>query len=170
MSIYIIRSKEQSLHDIYIGSCKDMRKRRKQHKTDCYNENSLGYNSKLYKFIRANGGLDNFVMEEIDNCDVERLYQVEQYYIDTFNPSLNNYRAYRSEEQRKEYQKEYSSEHYENNKEYYKKRNKEWYKKNKDKINEKFTCECGSIYTRHHKARHFKTNKHKSFILNRTTI
>jgi hypothetical protein len=95
MSVYIIRSSEPSLHDIYIGSCKDMRKRMITHKSNCYNEKRKEYNFKVYQFIRANGGWSNFVMEEIDTCDVERLYQMEQEYIDKLNPSLNSQRAYK---------------------------------------------------------------------------
>ena len=157
MSIYIIKNIfEPSLHDFYIGSCKDMRRRKNEHKSHCYNENCKEYNYKLYQFIRANGGWDNFVMEEIENCNTERLYQVEQEYIDKLNPSLNSQRAYCSKEQRKEDMKGYK---------------KEFRIKYKDKINkkqkEKITCECGSIYTRTHKARHFKSIKHKSHIQNK---
>jgi len=163
-SIYIIKSIEPSLHDIYVGSCKDMRTRMYIHKSDCYNKNESNYNYNLYKFIRANGGWGNFVMEEIDTCDVERLYQVEQEYIDKLNPSLNERRAYRSEEQRKEYNKEYR----ENNKEYHKEYHKEWYKNNKDTYNErrkeKYTCECGSTLRKSDKGQHLKTKKHKNFI------
>ncbi len=156
MSIYIIKSIEQSLNDTYIGSCKDFKKRKKEHKCDCYNENRPHHNYKLYKFIRANGGWDSFIMEQIDTCDVERLYQTEQEYIDKLKPTLNERRAYRTEQQKKEYNKEWS---------------KEYREKNKDKISEKkkvkFTCECGSTLRREDKARHFRSNKHKSFIENK---
>ena len=147
-SIYIIKSIEPSLHDIYVGSCKDMRSRMSKHKTRCCNENDPKHHYKVYQFIRANGGWGNFVMEEIENCNTERLYQMEQEYIDKYNPSLNSQRAYNTEEYNKEYNKE---------------RCKKWYENNKEKQNEKFTCECGSIYTRTHKARHFKTKKHQNF-------
>ena len=185
MSIYIIRSIQQSLADIYVGSCKDMRKRMITHKSNCYNEKRKEYNLKVYQFIRANGGWSNFVMEEIDTCDVERLYQMEQEYIDKLNPSLNSQRAYNTEEyikennkerhkewrdKNKEYIKEKKKEWYENNKEYIKEQRKEYREKNKDKINErvkeKFTCECGGRYTRNVKTRHLRTKKHKSFISN----
>jgi hypothetical protein len=59
---------------------------------------------------------------------------------------------------------------YENNKEIILNKRKECYENNKNKIKEeytkKFTCDCGSIYTLYHKARHFKTNKHIEFIKN----
>ena len=164
MSIYIIRSKNLSLHDIYVGSCKDMRSRMSKHKTRCCNENDPKHHYKVYQFIRANGGWDNFIMEEIDNCNVERLYQMEQEYIDKYNPSLNSNRAYISEGQRKEYNKERNKEWHENNKEYRKEYKKEYYKNNKEYYSEKFTCDCGGRYTRGSRVRHFKTNKHQIYI------
>jgi len=181
MSIYIIKSKEQSLHDFYVGSCEDMRSREVKHKSVCNNENSPEYNYKVYKFIRANGGWDNFIMEQIDTCDVERLFIVEQEYIDKLNPNLNTRRAYRSKEckreydnqdkkkwndNNKEYRKEYKKEHYEKNKDIILEKSKEYYHKNKDRINEKFTCECGGRYTKSNKLQHLRTKIHKSFIEN----
>ena len=38
------------------------------------------------------------------------------------------------------------------------------YNNNKDKLKEKFNCECGGRYTRHHKARHIKSRKHQDYI------
>jgi len=185
MSIYIIRSKDLSLHDCYIGSCKDIYNRRKVHKYNCYNENTRSYNFKLYQFIRANGGWSNFTMEELCKCDVERLSQVEQYYIDKFNPSLNSQRAYNSDEYTKEYKKDYNKEYWiknkdvilEKQKEYQinnrdriLERKKDYYENNKDiileKLREKFTCECGGRYVRGNKARHLRTIKHHDYINN----
>jgi hypothetical protein len=143
MSIYIIRSKEPSLHDFYIGSTENMRDRGYQHKTNCKNEKRPHYNAKVYKFIRANGGWDNFQMVKIASVwgkATKSLFQIEQDYKDQYNPTLNTLRAYNSEEYTKEYRKE----------------------KNKEKIK----CECGSTFRRDKKARHLRTNKHKSFIEN----
>ena len=127
--IYIIKSRDLSLHDIYVGSCKDFRSRMRKHKSNCYNENGPKYHYKLYEFIRANGGWDNFLMEELCKCDVERLNQVEQEYIDKLNPSLNSKRALGIDYERR---KEYNKEWYEKNKEYQKEFMKERYKNNKD--------------------------------------
>jgi hypothetical protein len=147
MSIYIIKSIEPSLHDCYIGSCKNFRRRRREHKSNCYNENSRKYNFKLYQYIRSNGGWDNFIMEELCKCDVERLYQVEQEYIDKYKSSLNCVGAYRSEE------------YYVN---YYIGKNKQ----NSEIKKEKFKCECGSTLRKTDKQRHLKTIKHQSYISN----
>ena len=178
-SIYIIRSKDLSLHDIYVGSCKDFRKRMCIHKYNCCNEKYHGYNLKLYKFIRANGGWDNFCMEEIDTCDVERLRQTEQEYIDKLNPSLNELRAYRSEEYCKEYQQnwkknnrdrinQWARKRYDRDREKCVERVKKYNKENKDKIKEKrmkkINCDCGSIVSKSGISEHKRTIKHKNYI------
>jgi hypothetical protein len=93
-------------------------------------------------------------MEELCKCDVERLFQVEQEYIDKYKPSLNEQRAYRSEEQKKEYERKHNKEYRKNNKDITKKNeyNREYQKNNKDIINEKrnkkINCNCGGRYTR----------------------
>ena len=72
-----------------------------------------------------------------------------------------------------------SKKYYEENKDRINKQHNEYYAKNKDKIKEyternkdkikerdqqKIVCECGSVFCRGDKARHYKTKKHKSFI------
>jgi hypothetical protein len=51
-------------------------------------------------------------------------------------------------------------EYYNDHKEIAEKTNREYYNKNKENLNEKIKCECGGEYTRQHKARHQKSNKH----------
>lgn len=140
MSVYIIRSKDLSLHDIYIGSTKNMRKREITHKTNCYNENSRDYNIKVYKFIRDNGGWDNWEMVKIASVwykATKSLKQIEQDYIDKYKPKLNSNRAYRSEEYYKEYKKQKVKEWFENNREYHIKYQNEYREKNKEVLKEK---------------------------------
>lgn len=47
---------------------------------------------------------------------------------------------------------------------------KQYYEANKDKLSEqkkqKFQCECGGYYTKVHKARHFKSQKHQEYLNN----
>jgi len=50
------------------------------------------------------------------------------------------------------------------NKDIIKEKRSEYYIKNKDTIFQHFTCECGSLYTKHHKERHEKSKKHCDFI------
>jgi len=180
MSIYIIRSKDLSLHDCYIGSTKDLKSRMKHHKTRCFNKNSRAYNYKLYQFVRANGGWDNFDMVEICKCENDKLRETEQYHIDFIKPSLNIQRAYRSEECDKEDRKELCKEYYEKNKntilqkvKEYRENNRDYYReyfRKRDKVKRaerrkvKITCECGSICTTDNKARHNRSKKHQNYI------
>tara|TARA_R110002126_G_scaffold251909_1_gene394974 strand:+ start:112 stop:876 length:765 start_codon:yes stop_codon:yes gene_type:complete len=43
---------------------------------------------------------------------------------------------------------------------------KQHYIDNKEKINKKFNCECGGMYTKSNKSTHLKTKKHKLYIEN----
>ena len=189
MSVYIIRSKDLSLKEFYIGSCEDMGKREQHHKSRCNNENSPKYYYKVYQHIRANGGWDAWQMVEIAcvwHKSTKPLFQIEQDYIDSYKSTLNSYRAYTSKEQRKEQKNKNARKYREKNrkmingrmKEYYQKnrdvridRAKEYYENNKEdileKAKEKFICECGGKYTYKNKTKHINTNKHKSFVENK---
>jgi len=64
----------------------------------------------------------------------------------------------------KEKRKEYREQHKDTRNEY----NKEYYYQNRDKVHEKHTCPCGGRYTYQHKASHFKSKKHQTFINQQT--
>lgn len=53
--IYMIKCKDPSIKDFYIGSTSDLKNRMNQHKTDC-KRSTL----KLYRFIREHGGWNNW--------------------------------------------------------------------------------------------------------------
>tara|TARA_R110000772_G_scaffold102594_2_gene203384 strand:+ start:226 stop:789 length:564 start_codon:yes stop_codon:yes gene_type:complete len=169
----------------YVGSTWDMKDRKYLHKSD-----SKTSEYKTYVICRENGGYDNFVFEILEEYDcndkIERLKR-EQYWIDTLNPSMNTFRAYITDEQKKEYSKEwynknrellkeYWKEHYQQNKERYKEyyclknkeQNKEQSKENskqyKQKNSETIECECGGKYKKYRKSTHIKSNLHKNFM------
>ena len=104
-------------NNFYIGSTENMYDRKRQHKSDCKIEDF-----KIYKYIRANGGWNNWKMEKIGEC-----YGLggEIKCIKKMKPSLNSYMY---EFDRREYEKEWR----ENNKEYFKAyekmRHKKYYK------------------------------------------
>jgi len=173
--IYIIKCKDETIKDCYIGSTINFKNRKKNHKSDCYNEKCKSFNYKVYKFIRDNGGTDNFYFDILKNVNCnnkQELHKLEGEYIKLYTPSLNSQAAHTLYYvNRKEYDKKYyiDNKDYilkvhnkwkknnkdkikEHNKEYNKKNKeyrKEYYEKNKDTINEKrkikMTCECGSI-------------------------
>lgn len=114
------------VNDFYIGSTGNFKERMKTHRA-CVETR----NSKLYKAIRANDGVfePNVLYEFEYYKDVELLIEERKWY-DELKPTLNMKRPYISDEEFKEYMKEYRIK----NKDIIDKRVKEYYVKNKDKI------------------------------------
>ena len=99
--IYRIYCKNPDITECYIGSTKCFEDRFYTHKSACNTKHNKQYNLYLYKFIRENGGWDNFdreILEYYDCNNEEELKQKEQEYISRFEPKLNTYNAYTSEE------------------------------------------------------------------------
>lgn len=96
--VYLIECKDPAIKDFYIGgTIRSFSERRGGHKKACNNKKWLDHNHYKYKFIRDNGGWNNWRMTVIEYIDVEdendlRLY--EQLWIDTLNPTLNKNKAY----------------------------------------------------------------------------
>ena len=169
--IYKICCKDTSITDCYIGSTTCMRRRKTCHKSNCNNENCKKYNYNVYKFIRDNGGWDNFDMiliEKVNVNDGDELRKEERKWIEKLNSTLNckiptrTHYEYNKEyrENNKEYQKEYR----ENNKDEILEKAKEYYENNKEKISEyrkeKVECPiCQCIITKQHLKRHQKSKK-----------
>jgi hypothetical protein len=132
-SFYKIECKDETVTETYIGSTIDFKNRKKCHKTDCCNINSERYNLKVYKYIRANGGWQNFNMIEIQICEYESKIEAhirENELMEEYNSHLNMIKAYISPEQKKEYFKKYGKIYREDNKETIQKYRKD----NKEKI------------------------------------
>jgi len=132
--IYKIASLDPTITEIYIGSTADLKQRKALHKSSCNNENSDAYNTKVYHYIRDNGGWGNFkvyVLEEI-KCNEYQAELREEYYRKELNATLNMKMCrYGGTEQ--EYKKEYRM----NNKEQIREQTKKYYEKNQEKILDK---------------------------------
>ena len=87
-TIYMIRCKDKSIKDCYVGSTTNLELRKEKHRFDC-----MDSNRKVYKFIRDNKGFDNFEFEILeDNIEFDHkkeLHKIERYYIEEFQSSLN---------------------------------------------------------------------------------
>ena len=161
--VYKISCVDENIKEFYIGSSEDLQKRVKYH-TDDYNR---GDNSKVYNFIRENGGLSNWDINPIEIfsflTELE-LRQHEQFYLDTYNPQLNAIRAYRTEEQRIEQKKKCNKEYRIKNPEKVKKQDKDNYEKHKEqkllKKKEYYQKNKDSISLK--KKERYKKNKEKS--------
>jgi len=141
-TIYTIKTD----NGLYVGSTCDFTRRKRDHKSICFNENSKQYNLKVYKNIRKNGGEYTIEIYKMFPCNsVDELRIEEKNVIKYLNPNLNTYSAFQSVEERKE-----------ETKEYYKK----YRKQNKEKLAEKITCECGCQIRKYDIPRHRKTQKH----------
>ena len=119
---------------LYIGSSCNFKQRECEHRQRFHNNNCKSYNIKLYQNIRENSGV--WEMEKIKDFPCENyseLRKEETKYMIELNSNLNVNRAYRTEEEAKEQQKEYG----ETNKETIKKQRKEYNQVNKEKISKK---------------------------------
>ena len=172
--IYKLCCKDPHITDIYIGSTTNFKNRKYQHKNGCINENNKDYNNYKYQFIRDNGGFENFDMILIENvsCNNKReLEQVERKYIDELKPPLNSIKSYSTEQEKKEYKKNWR----ETNQEYYKEYSKNWRETNQEyykeyhKIKSEKIKEKKKIYNENNKDK-IKENKKAYYENNKTEI
>jgi len=111
--------------EFYIGSTTDMKKRENEHRAD-----SKFKTSKLYKKIRECGGFDIEVLYEYECENETELRMEERRCYDKLNPALNTYRPYVSDDELKQYYKQYNTE----NRDKIQTRQKIYYTENRDKI------------------------------------
>ena len=152
-TIYKCYCEDASITDFYVGSTIDLQQRIQSHKKH-YKQNQ---HSKLYNFIRENGGFSKWEFEPLEEDTAEDKTHIrirEQHYIDKLTPTLNQVKAYITKEQRRLYLNEQRAKYRERHPE----KIKEW----NDKISKmKWRCEtCNHNYPYSVKARHLKTKKH----------
>ena len=92
--------------------------------------------------------------------------KIKEYNERTRDIRLGQMKEYR--EQHSDYFKQRDREYHEHNKTRRNIYHKEYYYQNRDKANEKYDCECDGRYTHQHKASHFKSKKHQTFINQQT--
>ena len=173
--IYKIVCNDLNIVECYVGHTTNFIQRKYKHKYSCNTEYSEKYNYKIYQFIRANGGWDNFNMIEIEkySCqDINEASARERYWYEILNSNLNTQIPSRTKkewyETNKEQIAEQRKEYYETNKQQIIERQKQYRQTNKEKIYEKqkqkFNCDCGGKYTLCHKAEHLNSKKHKYYL------
>lgn len=188
--IYKIVCNNLNIKECYVGHTTNFIKRKNLHKSNCTNNNSKTYNLKIYQFIRANGGWDNWSMIEIEkfSCqDINEAIARERYWYEILNSNLNTDYPGRTQKEYRETNKEqlleYQKEYYETNKQYFVEYQKEYRETNKEQIVEyqkeyretnkeqiierqkqKFDCECGGKYTYCNKIVHLNSKKHKKYL------
>jgi len=108
--IYKIYCEDEGVDEFYIGSSANLKVRINNHKTDCHNINSEKYNRKLYTYIRANFGFENFIVKTLERFPCENelaLRQREQKWINELKPTLNSNRSYKTYADKQEEWKRY---------------------------------------------------------------
>lgn len=138
----IVHKDDLNDENIYVGYTTNFINRKRCHKKCCNNNR---YNCKIYKYIRENGGWENFIMSEIEKypCNNDKeARQKEQEWFYKLNAKLNFEIPNRS-------RKESHSKWVENNSDYL-----------NEKRKEKITCDnCGSIVRKDGLSEHKKTIK-----------
>jgi hypothetical protein len=178
--IYKLVSKDLSVKDCYVGATTNWTNRKYRHKNNCKNENNEDYNLKVYQYIRANGGFENWLMIMVEKFPCETEHESakrERYWTEMLGATLNSQVQGRTNkewrEANKEKIKEQTIENYKQNKEQILEKRVDYYEKNKEQILEKFkekyTCECGLIICNSSKSRHNKSKKHIKFQANEAT-
>ena len=166
--IYKIYCKDENIKDCYVGSTNDLNRRKWAHKSNCNNINSKRHYLKVYQFIRANGGFENFdfiILEQFENKMIKQdLFKIEGSYIKNNNATLNCLVAGRTEQEYYDDNKEQISEQkkikYEKNKEKILEYYKQKYEDNKEKLKEKVICEfCKSLIRKDCLKRHQQSIK-----------
>ena len=146
----LVHKEDYDNANIYIGSTTDFVTRKNSHKSTCIYEKQTNYNNKKYQYIRENGGWNCFNMIEVEKypCNDKREAEArEEYWRCHFNAQLNTKRAYTTDEQRKELDKERKREYREHDKyrEYQKVYQKQYYYNKKNNISDSSTddpAEC----------------------------
>jgi hypothetical protein len=185
--IYKIVCNDLNVNQCYVGHTTDMTKRKWGHKSVCNNEKNKGHNHKIYKIIRENGGWDNWNMLLVEKFPCKDKYDAckrEREVYEEIDAKMNTVRPYLTQEEIKQYHKQYDKQYYQTNKEYKKEKFKEYNKANKQKISaykkkyreankqkisernkEKIECLiCGSIVRRSDIAQHKRTAKHTEYL------
>ena len=90
--IYRIVCRDSTIPDIYVGHSTNLKIRIRQHKLNCMNEKSAAYNIPVYKFIRENGGWNNWQVLKIEEypCETKNHACIrERHWLLEYGASLN---------------------------------------------------------------------------------
>ena len=164
--IYKIVCKDPEVKECYVGSTTDLTRRRQGHKNTCNNVNDKRSDLYVYRFIRENGGFDNWEVVKIEDYPCENredLHKRERYNLETLKASLNTVIPSRKE---KEQKKEYYLKNRDKFIEYTRKHQKQFYEKAKKHLKEKVMCDCGGKYTYWNLKQHQRTKKHQKWLNN----
>ena len=102
--IYKLVCLDTTYPEVYVGSTTNLKQRKSNHKSKCYNENAKAYNFKIYQYMREHGGFDNFAMIEIEKFPCENNRQLElreEHWRKELHATLNGCRAFSTDEEKR---------------------------------------------------------------------
>jgi len=118
--IYKLCCLDVNVKEIYVGSSTNFKQRKSQHKGDCNREKAKIYNNYVYRFIRDNGGWENWDMIELHKfpCNDRRELECEENrMMMELQSQLNSIKAYQTKEDRDEYLKNHNKNYNEKHRE-----------------------------------------------------
>jgi predicted GIY-YIG superfamily endonuclease len=90
--IYKLFCKDPNIKNFYIGYTTDFNGRINVHRRCCNNPANKSYTMRMYRYIRENGGFNNWEFYIIEKyiCDSKiKARDREKFWIKFYNPSLN---------------------------------------------------------------------------------
>lgn len=90
--VYMIYCNDNNISDIYIGYSTNIPDRMNVHRRCCDNSANKSYSTRMYNFIRNNGGWKNWsyrIIEEPFCYSKIEAEEKEYFWITYYNPSLN---------------------------------------------------------------------------------
>jgi hypothetical protein len=149
--IYKLVCNDPAITECYVGHTFDFKIRYAKHKSDCNNKKSVKYKYKVYRFIRLNGGFEDFSMVPIAYYNCANFFEAklkELFHMEELQATLNTQKP-------SEFvtAKEYDKNYHEKNKLHIHQRKNTWHK-----------CPCGGCYTMANRAQHHRSLKHTNFI------
>jgi len=179
---YMLVCKDINVKELYVGHTTNFTNRKSSHKHNCNNPNRKEYNLKVYTFIRANGGFNNWSMIQLEEFPCKDIFEAakqERVWCEKIKATLNSnvpcrtYQEYCEDnrEHISEYQKDYHQNNrnqlLENKKEYretHRKQILEYRETHREQRKEQITCICGSTCRKDNIRKHERTNKHIKFL------
>ena len=169
--VYKLVCKDINVQECYVGSTGNTRIRKCRHKSDCNNVNGKQYNYRVYEYIRANSGFQNWdiiVLETVQYNEKYELKARERHHMEALGATLNSRVPNRNmaeyyvdnTEHIRQQQKRYRAD----NLEHIHQRENRYYENNKEQLKQKHDCECGGKYTHGNKAQHEKTLRHQKHL------
>ena len=164
---YKIVCKDPAITDCYNGSCISFKDRKRNHKSMSCNPNCKAYNFKVYRFIRENGGWDNwtFIQLEIFPCNSKQeLVAREREIFDVLKPTLNTNSPTRNVQKKKQTMAKYYDDNKDEKKIYQKQYNEDHKVVIAAKHKEKVNCVCGCEIKKYDLKIHQKSKKHLNLV------